>query len=293
MVDAPAPGAPAAPAPGAPAAPAPPPGGTPWHQGVEADTLGFWTNKGYKTEDPKAVATELTKQYRELERHFGVPPERLAKLPGADSKPEDVKAFWSKLGVPNEAKDYDFSGVKFNGKDLEDSFVASLRTAMATAQVAKDKAPVIAQSFLNWLQDAELQSQTVTTARIAKEKSELEKSWGVNHQFNLLMADQGARRFGISNEEFARMGEVLGVGRASEMFRQIGEGLKEDGLVTAGSAPGQGGPPRTAEGAQQRLAELEKNSDWRSRITTGKATPAELEEFYALNAQAAGEQRII
>jgi hypothetical protein len=87
--------------------------GKPWHDGVEADTVGFWQNKGYKVDDPKALATDLTKQYRELERHIGAPPDQILRLPKADAKPEDIKAFWSKLGAPADAKEYDFSGIKF------------------------------------------------------------------------------------------------------------------------------------------------------------------------------------
>jgi hypothetical protein len=108
-----------------------------------------------------------------------------------------------------------------------------------------------------------------------------------------MMADNGARRLGISAEEFTKIGDQIGIARASELFRKIGEGLKEDGLVPAGTAPGQGAMPRTQEGAAQRLAELGKNPDWAQRIISGRGTPQEMEEFYSLNAMKAGEPRII
>jgi hypothetical protein len=280
-----------------PAAPggAPPlaaPGAAPaWHNGVDADTAGFWQNKGWKTEDPKAFATELTKSYRELEKHFGVPPDQLAKLPGPTSKPEDVRAFWGKLGVPAKPEDYDFSTVKIDGQALSDDLVASLRASLASANVAKDKASSIAEAFVKWMNDGDTREKTVLDGRITREKQELEKSWGANHQYNLLMADQGARKFGLSQEEVSAISERLGVARTAEMFRQIGEGLKEAPFV--GGSPGQVGPPRTAEGAQARLNELKADKDWNARMVSGRYTPAEREEFLNLSAMAAGEQRII
>jgi len=270
---------------------APPPAAPAWHEGVEADTVGFWQNKGWNTADPKAFATELTKSYRELEKHFGVPPNQLAKLPGPTSKPEDVRAFWDKLGVPGKPEDYDFSGVKIDGNALSEDLVSSLRSALASANVAKDKAAPIAEAFVKWMNDGDTREKTVLQNKIDMEKAELEKSWGANHQYNLLRADEGARKFGITREEMNALGAQLGVQRVAEMFRRIGEGLKEDTLVGGAGMPGN--VPRTAEAARARLNELKADKDWNARMVSGRSTAAERDEFYTLNAMAVGEQRIL
>jgi len=202
-----------------------------------------------------------------------------------------VRAFWDKLGVPAKPEDYDFSTVKIDGQALSDDLVTSLRASLASANVAKDKASSIAEAFVKWMNDGDTREKTVLDGRITREKQELEKSWGANHQYNLLMADQGARKFGLSQEEVSAISERLGVARTAEMFRQIGEGLKEAPFV--GGSPGQVGPPRTAEGAQARLNELKADKDWNARMVSGRYTPAEREEFLNLSAMAAGEQRII
>ena len=293
MADQPPPGG----TPGGTPGGAPPPPGSPppqWHNGVDADTAGFWQNKGWNTADPKTFATELTKSYRELEKHFGVPPDQLAKLPGPNSKPEDVRAFWGKLGVPAKPEDYDFSNVKIDGQPLSEDLITSLRASLTAANVAKDKAGSIAEAFVKWMNDGDSREKTVLEGRITREKQELEKSWGANHQYNLLMADQGARKFGLSQEEVTAISERIGVARTAEMFRQIGEGLKEAPFV--GGSPAQIGPPRTAEAAQNRLNEIKNDpsfADLRQRLTSGRATQAEREEFFNLSAMAAGEQRII
>jgi hypothetical protein len=253
--------------------------------------MGFWQNKGYDVANPKTLATELTKGYRELERHFGVPPEQLAKLPGPTSKPEDIRAFWGKLGVPAKPEDYDFTNIKIDGLPLSEDLVTSLRQSLASANVAKDKASTIAEAFVKWMNDGDAREKTVLDGRIAQEKADLEKSWGANHQYNLLMADQGARKFGLSQEDVAAISQYLGVARTAEMFRQIGEGLKEAPFV--GGNLGQIGPPRTAEGAKTRLDELMRDKDWNARMTSGRNTPQEREEFLNLHALMTGEPRII
>ena len=82
---------------------------TPWHTGVEAEMLGHWQNKGWKTDDPKEVAVAATKQARELERHFGVPADQLLKLPKANDDAIAWNPVYQRLGMPVEPKDYDLS----------------------------------------------------------------------------------------------------------------------------------------------------------------------------------------
>jgi Fe-S cluster assembly scaffold protein SufB len=52
------------------------------------------------------------KQAREAREAFRRAADRLVKLPAADAKPEDLRAFYERLGAPKEAKDYDLSAVK-------------------------------------------------------------------------------------------------------------------------------------------------------------------------------------
>src|SRR5438552_2036438 len=93
-------------------APTPTPPPAAWHAGIEPEILGHWQNKGWKIDDPKEIALAATKQAREAEKHFGVPADQLLKMPKPNAPPEDIKAFWGRLGAPAEAKDYDFAAIK-------------------------------------------------------------------------------------------------------------------------------------------------------------------------------------
>ncbi len=245
----------------------PPP--APWHAGIEADTLGFWQNKGYKVDDPKALATDLTKQYRELERHMGAPPDQLLRMPKVDAKPEDWKAFWSRLGAPADAKEYDFNGIKFGGEDLDPGFADAMRAALAASFVPKDKAAQIVAGVVKYLESAEATEATVTNGKLAEEKAALAKDWGQNFDYNHLKAMEGARRLGITPEAVKAMEGQIGYKAVMEAMRKIGAGTSEDTFVERGTT-GQGAPT-TAAGAQSRLNELMADPAWAKRLTTGDA----------------------
>src|ERR1041385_2270873 len=224
-----------------------------WHDGIEADTIGFWQNKGYKVDDPKVLATDLTKQYRELERHLGAPPDQLLRMPKADAKPEDIKAFWQRLCTPADPKEYDFSGIKFNGEDLEGSFADRMRASLAAASVPKDKAAGIVKDVVKFLEEADVAESTVNAGKLTEEKARLTKEWGANWDFNYLNAMNGARRLG---KPFVEALEKAGVGYfdITEGMRRGGAGPTEDTFVERGATSG--GMPTTQSGAKARLDEL-------------------------------------
>src|SRR5882757_3914264 len=92
--------------------PTPTPTPTAWHTGVAPEVLGFWQNKGLPLDNPKDFGVKFTELYQGAEKFIGVPPDQIVKLPKSDAKPEEISAFRQRLGVPVEAKDYDFSSVK-------------------------------------------------------------------------------------------------------------------------------------------------------------------------------------
>lgn len=253
--------------------PAPTPPAPAWYEGkADAETIGHWDNKGWKKDDPIAVALEATKQARELQKHFGVPPEQLIKLP---SKPDDEagwKAVRQRLGVPAEAKDYDFSAVKrADGSDLDPAFADTLRNSLHKAGVAKDAAPEVAKAAVKYLDDKTTADANERAARTQAERAELLKEWGQNAEFNRLTAMQGARRAAGSDDKAAQliaaMEQAVGYKTTMEFWRKIGAGTSEDTFIDTSH----GGNPTTRNGAMARLEELKADRDWAGRLLKGDA----------------------
>lgn len=265
--------------------PNPSPNPTPaWYEGkADAETIGHWDNKGWKKDDPAIVAIEATKQARELQKHFGVPADQLLKLPKDATDEAGWKSVWSRLGVPDDAKGYDFSAVKrADGKDLDPAFVDSMRSALLSARVPKDRASDVIKAVVKQQDDAAAASAGERTARFTAERAELQKSWGTNFEFNKLTAMQGAKRLGVSQETVTKLEGELGYANVMEMFRKVGAGTNEDTFVDSV----QGGNPTTRSGAVARLAELTADKEWSARLTKGGA--AERREFDNLMAMIHG-----
>jgi len=267
-------------------APPPPPGGTPppaaWHTGIDAEFIGHAQNKGWKLDDPKEAFVAATKQARELEKHFGVPADRLVKLPGNDARPEDIRAYHERLGAPKEAKDYDLSAIT-------DAAVAdSLRAVAHEKGLTKEAASAVAASVAKALESNRTQQTTLDTAKIADQRLNLEKNWGgkdsATYQFNHLQAMEGARRLGISKEGVAAMEGQIGFDAVMEAMRKIGAHTREDQFVERGV--GGQGDVTTMEGAVARKNELMADKAWADRYLKGGAT--ERREMDRLNQMITG-----
>jgi hypothetical protein len=249
--------------------PAPPSSGDPWHKGLDAELLGHIQNTGWDKLDPGKAAIEAAKAHREAAKFIGVPADQILKMPKADAKPEEIKAFWSRLGA-GEAKDYDLSGVKMNGQPLDEALSAAIRDSLAASFVPKDKGSAIAAGVAKALEAAENARTTVATAKLAEEKTTLAKNWSDKYDYNLLKAMEGARRLGITPEAVKALENQIGYASIMETMRKIGAGTSEDTFIERG--PGGTGQPTTVEGAKARLSELEGDREFGKRLKARDAT---------------------
>jgi len=253
---------------------------TPWHGGkIDADTLGFWQNKGIDAADPIAVATTLTKQYREAEKFVGVPANQLLRLPKDATDESGWNSVYQRLGKPAEAKDYDFSAVKFSdGTAVDNAFADTIRQAAFANHLTKDAATSLANAVVKFMEGADASEAAANAAKLATEKAELAKSWGPNADLNKLTAMQGAKRLGIDPETVALLESQVGYSKVMEMFRKIGAGTSEDTFHDGGGNTN----VVTRESAQARLNELTNDQAWGKRLLAGDA--AARREFDHLSA---------
>lgn len=260
MTDTPAP----TPAPTPTPAPAPAPT-PPWYEGkLDAELLGHIENKGWKKDDAIDVAINATKQARELQKHFGVPPDQLLKLPKDTADEAGWRGVRERLGMPKEAKDYDFSSLG----EVDASLADKMRGALHKAGVAKDSAPEVLKAVVEHLSGQKSAADTERAARLQTERAELQKDWGSQFDFNRLTAMQGAKRLGVDEATVAKLEGEVGYAKVMEMFRKVGAGTNEDTFVDTAS----GGNPTTRNGAVARLAELKSDAGWGKRLLAGDAS---------------------
>jgi hypothetical protein len=273
--------------------------GTPWHQGLDADILGLANNKGWDMSKPETAFSLAAKAYKEAQSKFGVPPEELVRLPKQGAQPADIDKFWTTIGVPKEAKDYDLTGLKFAGKDLEDSFANALRQGLITARVTKENAALVARPILKYLEDADAEENAVMSGKIATEKAALEKSWGPNMEANMFIAKSALSKLaaaaGMSGDDAQQAWDALakqggiGASKTMEMLRVMGVRMGEDKYVTGGRAGDGINLPLSREGAVARLEELKKDTEFVKRYMNGDVRAAQ--EMAGLAAIIAGQAR--
>lgn len=245
----------------------------PWHDGVDTELIGHAQNKGWKLDDPKESFSAAAKVARDLERHFGVPADRIVKIPAADAKSEDIRAYYERIGAPKEANEYDLSAVK------DPAIADSLRATMHERGVSKDAASALAASVAKALESATTTQTTLDAAKLVEEKAKLKTNWGDKYDYNHLQAMEGARKAGISQEGVKAIESQIGYADTMEHFRRVGSGMSEDAFHQGG---GPNGNPTTREGARAKLSELEADKAWGKRLTSGD--PVAGAEWRALTA---------
>lgn len=242
----------------------------PWFDGADADTIGFLQNRGLDKKPANDAAMALVKSYREAATHLGAPPDQLVRLPKDASDEAGRKAFYARIGVPTEAKDYDFASIKrADGNELDQAFRDSLGKAFLNNGVPKDAAPQIARDLVKYLDDQKAGDDTILQGKMQEEADQLAKNWGPNLKTNTFIANQAAEKLGLGKDVMDALTKVAGRPAVANALLKIGQMMGEDKFV-ANPAPG-GSGAMTKDQAQSRINELMTDSDFGKRLESGDA----------------------
>ena len=249
---------------------------TPWFQGkVDADIIGHWQNHGYDVNDPVKVSVELTKAHREAEKLIGAPSAQIIRLPVDPSKdPDGMKAVFQRLGMPLDAKDYEFPALKDkDGKIADTRLEAALRTAATDAMLPKAAAERVAAAVVKHQADVATAAAADTAAKAVTSVAELAKNWGTTPDKldvspNMLVARNAALALKVPKEAIEALQGQVGYAAVMEMFRSLGSRMGEDTFIRA---PGGGGSEKIASVSQAkaRYTELKADKAWSERLMAG------------------------
>jgi hypothetical protein len=266
-----------------------PPAGTlaadPAFATFDAETQGAFKNHGWDAKSPAEAAREALKSFREAEKFVGIPKDQLVRLPKDATDAEGVKAFRTRIGVPEDAKGYDFSGVKFSdGTALDEDFVSSIGSAFHSEGVPKDAAPNIARAIVKFIDDADKNSATVSQAKAAEDADTLRKSWGHHMEANTFIANQAAEKLGLDKDILQTLVGAEGRTKVANALLKIGQMMGEDKFVSPQNREVPGVMNR--EQAEARFQELKADTGWVSKVNAGDTKA--VAELDALNRIRAG-----
>jgi hypothetical protein len=262
----------------------------PWYNGVPGVTpevVGHWQSKGWDKKTPQEVAVEASKAWKEAERFVGAPASELLRIPKDQTDEAGWNAIYTRLGKPQDAKEYDFSNVKFSdGTPLDNGFSEFMRTQAFRLNLPKNTALELTNEFAKYLDNAETSEKNEAMAKLVEEKQKLSTNWGPNFEANKFIAGRAAAALGVSPETVSQLESVVGYAAIMDMFLKIGTKIGEDKFVTGGRESGNG--VMTREQAIARKAELMADKVWVKGYLDKDA--AKLREMTALNTMIVGTQ---
>lgn len=234
---APAPGATAAPA--TPSAPAAAPSGYDWTSaGLDADTLGYVQNKGWKGPG------DSVQSYRNLEKLTGVPADKLIKLP-KDDNAEDWNQVYSKLGRPESPDKYDIPLPEGDSGE----FAKAARTWFHEAGLSASQARKVAEKWNAHVGEASKAEQAKIEQAHSADVAALKATWGDKYNTNAVLVDRAAEAFGMTEQQLAALKQTMGPAAAMKFLHNIGSkmGVEDSGLVRGDTkSPGFGVSPEQA-----------------------------------------------
>ena len=256
-----------------PVTPPTPPAAPVWTASLPPEMQTYVTGKGFK--EPKDVLDS----YINFEKLQGMPKERLLALP-EKLEGEAMDPIWERLGAVKESKELAIELPKenFNGDEKMGEFV---KETFHKLKVPRGMAEGFAKA-LNERQALILKTETEAhDFKVSQDYEAIKKEWGAAYQQNEAIANQAALKFGITKEEVAALGGMMGPAKAIKFLHKLGEGIGEATHITGNTSPtGQLAPAQ----AKAEIQSLMNDTDFGRRLNEGDA--AATDKWNRLHVQA-------
>ena len=161
-----------------------------WYSGFDPDTSGWLENRGLTKLDEKAALPELVKGFRNAEKYIGTPAEKLLRLPDFDKADKvELDQFYSKLGRPSDAKDYNIQVPEGQSREFAD-FAQSMFHEAGLSPRQAEKITAKWNEHVNGIlggEDANKQQA------LKDQDASLRSEWGYAYDKNLTIAKNAAQ----------------------------------------------------------------------------------------------------
>jgi hypothetical protein len=197
--------------------------------------LAAWTQQVPKEirENPE-LARELA-SFEKLEdlvkAHFDL--RKQYAVPGKDAKPEDVAAFWKRLGYPEKPEGYTLATDK-----SAKAFLAAAHAARLTDEQASGLWKEVSQNQAQLLSSR----QEAQRAELAATLDGLKKEYGEQFNYAVELFDRAVGNTGTKNSPLMNrllQAGVLGDAAVIKAFIALGEANQESGSPRGGGREGQ------------------------------------------------------
>jgi hypothetical protein len=203
----------------------------PWTDGFDGEAMELVGQR--KMQGPG----DLLNMVRAQQKFIGAPPEELVRLPKGGAKPEDLRALYGRLGMPEKPDGYDYKDVKLS--DGAEETLKQFNPVFHEAGLSNAQARRLVSAYEEFGAKAGESAQARITAEAAAAETKAKAEWGSEFEAKGQASVQFAEALGIKDEELMALQQVLGSERVLYRFAELGSKLGEARVV---EGEGKGGP---------------------------------------------------
>ena len=210
-------------------------------------------------------------------------PEGYVALPTEKSTPEEVSAFYGKLGRPETAEGYELTVPE----GYDDSFPKAMAPIMFDAGLSQAQASKLAKGWNDFIANKQTELEQAYHTAQDKEMADLQQEWGAEYDKNEEIARQATRKFGLENDTLVKLERAMGSKALMQFMYKIGSTLIDAPIKGANASSSQPNT-YTAAQAKAKLDELKADKEFGAKFIAGDKEAKQL--FDALcTAMAKGE----
>lgn len=234
----------------------------PWWSGISEEPIRqYMDEKQYATPDDAARAA--------WNAHKNSRNPNAVEIPGENATPEEVNAFYSKLGRPETPEGYEF---KFDeGVQVDDKMMDFGKKLFHKLGADPKKAQEAANEWNAFI--AEYNSTSLDAERDANEEalSALTQKWESEEKLNEMSAagQRAAKALGLDNAAIEAIEANIGSAAIVELMAKIGAATQEGTFKDTGVGSGDPNDPAnmTADQAQAAITKLEGDDEFQKKYT--------------------------
>ena len=190
--------------------------------------------------EPFGNKNELAKGYRELYSKMGT----AVQIPGDESAPEEVSAFYNKIGRPETPEGYDsFKPDEMpEGLPYDDKFEMTMRGIAHEAGISKSQMTALVKAYNDYQIAIYGDGQNEAKRQALESDKKLQEDWGVDYKPNFEIVERACTEL-VPDEElrtqFAELIDAKGLRNNAifaRVFLGIGKSMLDDTL-TRGTPP--------------------------------------------------------
>lgn len=188
-------------------------------------------------------------------------PEGYVALPTDKSTPEELSAFYGKLGRPEAAEQYEMA----IPEGMDDSFPKAMAPIMFEAGLSQAQAAKLAEGWNGFIATKAAELEQAYHAAQDKEMAELQTEWGAYYAKNEEIARQAARKYGLDNDTLTKLERAMGSKALMNFMHKIGSTLM-DAPIKATNANNTQPAAYTAAQAAAKLEELKADKEFGAKL---------------------------